>query len=144
MITPKQVACRSPGGCSLVGALVHARTGVVTPFYARFTGGGCAPHTQARAAILKVTPHSGSERAAVRNHDWRWRILSSWRDMPDFETGKRSVVWPNSLTELLLTVSLNFVCLSPQWKTRWLVLRKPSPVAGNLFHKLGLFCLNED
>lgn len=27
-------------------------------------------HTQAgRAAILKVTPHSGSERAAVRNHD---------------------------------------------------------------------------
>lgn len=35
-------------------------------------------------------------------------------------------------------VLLNFLCFSPlpQWKTRWLVLRKPSPVAGNLFHAL--------
>lgn len=121
------------------GARTHARTGVVMPFSLRFAGGDCAPHTQARAAILKVTPHSGSDRAAVRNHDWRWRILSSWRDMPDSEMGKRSIVWLHSLAALLLTVSLNFLCLSPQWKTRWLVLRKPSPVAGNLFHTLVLF-----
>lgn len=60
-----------------------------------FAGGGrqglviCPPQATNRAAILKATPHSGSASAAVRNHDWRWRILLSWRDTPDSERVKR-------------------------------------------------------
>lgn len=59
-------------------------------FPCAFLAGGrvCAPLEES-AAILKVTPHSGSDSAAVRNHDWRWRILLSWKDTPDSETGKR-------------------------------------------------------
>lgn len=105
VFSTQQVVCTSPGGSDVGDALVHARM---------HRGGHAifrAPRTQARAAILKVTPHSGSDRAAVRNHDWRWRILSSWRDMPDSEMGKRSIVWLNSRAELLLTARLNFVCL---------------------------------
>lgn len=145
VFSTQQVVCTSPGGSSsLVGALLHARThrlrGWSRHFPCASAGGDCAPHTQARAAILKVTPHSGSDRAAVRNHDWRWRILSSWRDMPDSEMGKRSLVWQNLPARTTFNdVFLNFVFFSPQWKTRWLVLRKPSPVAGNLFHTLDLF-----
>ena len=103
----QQVVCTSPGGSS-----VHARTGAVAPFSVRFEGGDCASHTQTRAAILKVTPHSGSDRAAVRNHDWRWRILSSWRDMPDSGMGKRSRVWLNSLVNYFEPFPSTF-CVCP-------------------------------
>lgn len=106
-------------------------------------GGEFAPRKQRereRAAILKVTPHSVSDSAAVRNHDWRWRILLSWRDMPDSEMGKRCVAWLKICwriwqTHFHLCFKKKFVStFLPQWKTRWLVLRKPSPVAGKKNH----------
>lgn len=109
-------------------------------FHALLPGATVRPTRRREQLFWKWPPHSGSDRAAVRNHDWRWRILSSWRDMPDSEMGKRSLVWQNSPARTTFNdVFLNFVFLSPQWKTRWLVLRKPSPVAGNLFHTLDLF-----
>lgn len=104
-------------------------------------GGVCSPAAAAAAAqssYFESDPHSGSDRAAVRNHDWRWRILLSWRDMPDSEMEKRCLafdyiwwrIWLHEAQLLKNKQLCLYFCFPPQWKTRWLVLRKPSPVAG--------------
>lgn len=97
VFSTQQVVCTSPGGSGVGDALVHARTHAQG--WSRYVP--CALARRREQLFWKWPPHSGSDRAAVRNHDWRWRILSSWRDMPDFEMGKRSIVWLNSLPELL-------------------------------------------
>lgn len=37
---------------------------------------------------------------------------------------------------LICALKKSVLCFVSQWKTRWLVLRKPSPVAGNVTSKL--------
>lgn len=60
-VKPAQVAA----ACSAVFRHTDAGHAI---FHAPCWGRLCAPQAE-RAAILKVTPHSGSDSAAVRNHD---------------------------------------------------------------------------
>lgn len=65
--------------------------------------------------------------------------------MPDSEMGKRSLlrlISPARTTFFYRRFAQLSVFYPPQWKTRWLVLRKPSPVAGNLIHTLDFFHFN--
>lgn len=88
-------------------------------------------------------PLSITHTAAARNHDRRWRIQLSRRDKSSLEMEKRLIPQlPVSFPSLKCALKLLFqpeetmwwlivsLPTSPQWKTRWVVLRKPSPVAG--------------
>lgn len=85
------------------GLLMRRQTAQQLPlvlFTPSLAGGEFSPLSQGRERenewergqlFWKWPFQSGSDCAAVRNYDWRWRIRLSWRDMPDYEMEKRSL-----------------------------------------------------